>query len=214
MKNSMPNWCIARRSPEYSICYVASMPTQESWIPGQLRKLLAGTDARIVAFADMPLSSHKSIADYMSSEGTAWTLPSELDDRSWEWDEALPDLIDRYGHVLFGYAAVPFQSIITALQQAKPHFTADNVRLFGHEDFATYHAHYMAKVPYAVTVPGKHGRMVTLHRGQPPGGSEVWPIFLDGVNGEVLQDGWHRLHQYYAQGLQSVPAIFFPTNFP
>lgn len=38
----------------------------------------------------------------------------------------------------------------------------------------------------------------------------LWPVILSSTPDETLQDGWHRLHDYYRKGIEMVPAVYFP----
>jgi hypothetical protein len=49
-------------------------------------------------------------------------------------------------------------------------------------------------------------------RGVPEGSTETWPVILDRDQGEVLQDGWHRLRHYLRKGVDPIPAVFYPDS--
>ncbi len=41
-----------------------------------------------------------------------------------------------------------------------------------------------------------------------PQHKKIWPL-LGGDEDEVIQDGWHRLHLYYENGVKNIPVVYF-----
>jgi hypothetical protein len=80
---------------------------------------------------------------------------------------------------LYGYAIVPMQVM------------KDSIMRFGdladdHDDFDSYHEWY------------RNGPDMENHQ-------QVYPIIL---GHEIIQDGWHRFHDYVRKGLTEVPTVW------
>ena len=93
-----------------------------------------------------------------------------------------PEEVGIPEHWVFGTATLPMdkltQSVLTNPDMVEGGFTT----------FDEYHNWYV--------------------RREMPSHSDVWPVVLDTVGDETLEDGWHRLHDYYRQGLQEVPVVW------
>lgn len=63
-------------------------------------------------------------------------------------------------------------------------------------DWDAYHDWYMDKFAHEIKYEGV---------------GEEWPIILD--NKYIIDDGWHRLHRYYDEGLELIPIIYSADEF-
>lgn len=87
----------------------------------------------------------------------------------------------------FGYVEIPMRALAAEIMKDAWNKV--------HGEFATfdqYHAWYVS----GGDVP-KYKRTAR------------WPVLLSDDDDETLQDGWHRLHDYYRQGARTVPAVYF-----
>jgi tRNA nucleotidyltransferase (CCA-adding enzyme) len=153
-------------------------------------------------YRELPSEYQKAIAHYMAADGEAWQGPEgyypERQDGSWvrpqTRDEHLPHFIEHYGDVPFGVTHVPLEE----LKQAVMHGTD----MDKYPDWDSWHKWYGEQLDH--TPVGGH------MRGVPEDSQELWPIVLDRDYGDVLQDGWHRFHNYAARGIDPVPAFYYP----
>jgi hypothetical protein len=128
--------------------------------------------------------------------------------------QAVQGLFDQYGGKVMPFGDLPKEaqlSILEYTQARSPemvkaaqyglvnipmealtdHIMAHNDELKDDFDsFEQYHEWYMTK------------NKIRQH-------SQVRPVALSPYDDETLQDGWHRLHTYYHNGLKTVPAIMF-----
>ena len=105
-----------------------------------------------------------------------------VDGEAWEANEPLSFYVRKYGGVSFGYVLLPMQVLVRQIQGNMDDFTWRN--------FDEYHKWYLG------------GGGVPHHK-------SAWPVLLADERGEVLQDGWHRFHDYYRRGLKTVPAVAY-----
>jgi len=84
----------------------------------------------------------------------------------------------------YGLVNIPMESLVAHIMQHN-----DEIR-DNFESFDDYHKWYMTK------------NEVRAHK-------QVRPVTLSPYDDETLQDGWHRFHTYYHNGLKTVPAIMF-----
>lgn len=181
------------------------------------RDLLDAHGAAEIAYADLPLEAQKSLLMYMAYDGEAWDASPVPVNAAGDQDI---DLVAAYfakvhGDVMFGLVELPAaliqraimeSPVMAELNEAEVHYGGEDARITTWEQ---YHEHYLKLTPYRVRVPTING-MKELDRGRPPGGTETWPVILDLQYGGVLQDGWHRLHQYMADGMEMIPCLFDP----
>lgn len=160
----------------------------------------AAQTAKPTTFAELPLDAQKSLAYYMAFDGEAWAeVWDHLDSAKPGMDEALPWLLEHYG----GY---PIVLINVATQDLKLAISDPEGEIMIEGEHASYdelHEWY--------------GKYAQWHcegqaRGKPKSGTEYWPVILDFDNSEILQDGWHRFHQYVNEGLTQIPCLHYPDD--
>lgn len=86
--------------------------------------------------------------------------------------------------LVFGYAMIPIEALIKVCMQA-PYNDLDS-----YDTWDDYHSDYWSS---------EDDRDYANHL------KELWPVILDDEEG--INDGWHRLHWYYRNGVKQVPAI-------
>jgi hypothetical protein len=156
---------------------------------------------KVVPFSQLPESHQRAVAHYMAVDGEAWPLYEDLakglpvGTPQWSQqylDRAMPRYLadPEIAGTPFGMTEIPMQHLTRAIMD-KNH---DVNGLGG--DWDKYHAWYCNR-----------GDMADHDVSKP-----LWPVFLDRYYPDVLQDGWHRLHDYYRKGVQSVPAVFYPDR--
>jgi hypothetical protein len=162
--------------------------------------------APVTTFALLPVEAQKALAFYMAFDGEAWApywdRARELHERGqgidparMSIDDALPGLLDMYG-------AYPITLVDVSMRDLQEVIASPEAPYMQHERLTSwdeYHAHYQRTHQ-------------SDKRGRPPGGTEVWPVILTFEHEEIIQDGWHRFHDYAEAGLQSVPALYYPED--
>jgi hypothetical protein len=138
------------------------------------------TGGKILSYKNLPLEAQLAIYQYMAVEGSAWNYFGNPS------KESISQAVAEYGDIKFGYKIVPMKDLINEIMTRKESDI--------YEDFSTfdeYHQWYTGGVT-------------------PPKESTIWPVILSSNIFEVLEDGWHRFHSYYAQGLKEIPVIWYP----
>jgi hypothetical protein len=132
----------------------------------------------------------------MAIDGEAWQFPEGTENWSVvkvkkELPSDLPYFRGKYGTKRFGYVRIPME----ALQESilKDPWLVSDVRAFGSYE------------EYDEWLHGQPGFRTTK---QPT--TNRWPVILSSTDDETLQDGWHRLHAYYHQGAEMIPALYYP----
>ena len=155
--------------------------------------------AERVAYRDLPAAHQKAIAHYMAIDGEAWgnywqprygEYPAF--DAPAYWADHLHRYVTEHGHRRFAVLDLPAGTLAQAITT---HNT--EVAQISGGDWAAYCAWY-AQFIDTDTQQG---------RGVPAGSGELWPVILDHDNHDVIQDGWHRLHDYVGRGLTRIPAV-------
>lgn len=129
--------------------------------------------------------------------------------------QRINSLFDQYGGKVMPFSQLPREAQQSILEYTKEGRSPDEVKskeyglvnipmetmvnhIMTHNDeisdsfdsWEKYHEWYMTK------------NDVTTHK-------RILPVTLSPYDDETLQDGWHRLHTYYHNGLKVVPAIMF-----
>ena len=157
------------------------------------------SNGAVKPYRNLPPEYQKAIAHYMARDGEAWEGPEHWYDTDKpvppNWESDLPHFVQNYGAKPFGMTQIPLEELKRAVmggQDMAEHGSFDNWLNW-------YGSHFEEDA--------KHGR------GVPTDSQEIWPITLDDTYGDVLQDGWHRLHNYATRGIDPVPALYFPREF-
>lgn len=154
---------------------------------------------RVFAYKDLTPPYQKAIAHYMAVDGQAWPFHggdgsygfgNELNGDRY-WADHLDTYVTEFATVRFGVVDVPMRELAAAVMSVNEDISD------GWPDWETYHAWYRTDSA------GEVGR------GVPESSTETWPVVLDRDFDAVLDDGWHRLHHYYAAGLDVVPAVYY-----
>lgn len=151
----------------------------------------------MMPFRELSAPARLAIAQYMAVDGEAWNLPHELHPYATsaakikrEFRSMLPWLTKKYGSERFGYVEIPMDVLTEAVMDDELMKT-DMPNM---QTFDQYHKWYAAK-----------GRMPSHPT------TDLWPVILSSdYEEETLQDGWHRLHDYYRKGVEDVPAVYYP----
>lgn len=137
---------------------------------------------RKYAFKDLPSEAKKAVVIYM------WGARADV--KEVENQERLPfaaivkEFEDVNGGVPFEIYKVPVSVVAKkAMEEANERDGA------GFENLDEWHENYIGSEEL-------------------PNHKKVWPL-LGGDEEEVIQDGWHRLHLYYENGVRIVPVLFF-----
>jgi hypothetical protein len=132
----------------------------------------------------------------MAVDGEAWELPPEYHHAGASvqrlarvFRSLLPWFRKTYGRADLGYVEIPTKALTAAIMQDED-LAADPAQF---KEFDEYHQWYL-----------KGGRIPS----HPTTGR--WPVTLSSFNDETLQDGWHRLHDYYRKGARMIPAVYYP----
>lgn len=103
-----------------------------------------------------------------------------------DYQGELKDLEKRLSKKRFGYSEVPTAILVRQIEE--------DPDIAGHfEIFEEYHRWYLDQ--------GHTPDHPTKNR---------WPVILGPFDDETLQDGWHRLHDYYRKGARKIPVVWFP----
>ncbi len=173
---------------------------------------VVGDRGRVMRFRDLPREAKYALVQYMGVDGYAWPDVAEqlevryhYDSAIEEWvrgdrtgrsvswttvlDDVLPYVEAHYGDRLFGYAVVPMSALTSSIMD-DPELKEE----FPSGSFDEFHARYMG--------PGGVEEHPVARR---------WPVILssEDEHEETLQDGWHRLNDYYRQGARTVPVVYY-----
>jgi len=144
-------------------------------------QILSGLSTRLT-FRELPLPHKLAIIWYMAADGCAW--PAFFEDAE-SMLSSVEMYDDRYGDLIFHIADIPLARLAEEVMK--------DAQIQHHGTWQNYHAWYVK------------GGDVPRH-----GHQDRWPVILsDDDNEEVLDDGWHRLHSYAAQGDTTIPVIYF-----
>lgn len=103
-----------------------------------------------------------------------------------EYAGDLEDLEKRLRKGTFGYSEIPTKVLTREIAQDPE---------IAHQfegSFAKYHEWYLRQGH----IPDHPAR-------------SRWPVILSPFEEETLQDGWHRLHDYYRKGARKIPVVWF-----
>jgi hypothetical protein len=160
------------------------------------KKLIQTFGGEVMQFRNLPIPAQLAIAWYMAVDGEAWELPSEYYQASVQelkelgFRSFLPWIRRKYGSKKFGYVEIPMEVLIK--QVMRDEWMKEDFHQM--KDFEQYHRWYV-----------KQGGMPNHST------TQLWPVILSSdYNEETLQDGWHRLNDYYRKGVEVVPAVYFP----
>jgi hypothetical protein len=196
------------------------MPVSEKYLPGRtvngqwqvhsrVAALIQGHESQILRFHQLPAPARLALIQHMAVDGEAWSQTGGLSEaihthlcsrsndeqatKQWEktLSRFLPHYTKRYAHEIFGYLPALPIAALTACILKDADFQGNYQR------WDKYHQWYS-------TFPLKHAAT----------GPEPWPVILSGFADETLEDGWERLHRYYQQGRETVPALFYPRSMP
>lgn len=154
---------------------------------------LIGPQAELRRFGDLPRPYQLALVHYMAVDGEAWPA---LFTRRHRWSRrratailaaALPQYVDLVGSCLFGVARLSVSTVKHAVLQ--------DPEIAGH--YADWNAYRNGMWAGRSGIPNH----ATTRR---------WPVILSSTDDETLQDGWHRLHCYLAQGARFIPAVYYP----
>ena len=179
-------------------------------------KLIA--NGKVYKFKNLPEEAQLAMAHYMGVDGEAWDLEpygvfeglvnTHAFDHDWEkyvaahkqnaetivanLKKALPQIIEAKGDSEYGLVTVPTKTLIDAWAE----IDSDAIKDF-HGNFDAYHAWYQS-------------RRGTSTRGG--GKNPTWPVIFSDYEDELLQDGWHRFHQYIANGVKEIACLWYPKE--
>ncbi len=141
---------------------------------------------KVMPFQSLPLPAQLAAAHYMAIDGEAWEVPPDFD-RKKDFKSLLPWFRGKYGTKKFGYVEIPTEVLTAEVMK-------DDEEVGRFKDFDEYHRWYIG-LPGGIPNHPKKDR---------------WPVILSSFEEETLQDGWHRLHTYYHQGAEMIPALYYP----
>lgn len=142
---------------------------------------------KVMPFQSLPLPAQFAIAHYMAIDGEAWEVPDDYVHNQKNFKALLPWFRGEHGTKKFGYVEIPTEALTAEVMK-------DEEMNGRFPDFDDYHEWYIG-LPGGIPNHSKRDR---------------WPVILSSTNDETLQDGWHRLHTYYHQGADIIPAVFYP----
>jgi hypothetical protein len=158
------------------------------------KKLVQKNGGKVMGYDQLPVPAQLAIAHYMvidADDASPWVSVLDLDPQDSVSDlkkrlpSFLPKLRKNFGQKRFGYVEVPMEEMAAGIMASDPD-------LKDFPDFAAYHKWYIK------------------HRGTPTHSKKSpWPVILSDNTGELLEDGWHRIHSYYEIGLKKVPAVWY-----
>ena len=141
---------------------------------------------QVMPFQSLPIPAQLAIAHYMAIDGEAWEVPAGYRHNPKNFKDLLPWFRGKYGAKKYGYVEIPTEELTAAVMKDEMSYQFP--------DFDSYHRWYI-KLPGGIQNHPKKDR---------------WPVVLSGQDDETLQDGWHRLHTYYRQGADVIPAVYYP----
>ncbi len=149
------------------------------------KRLIAQYGGKVMPYRDLPVPAQLAIGWYMTVDGEAWKVPPDFSERPLK--AVLPWLVRRYGSTRIGYVEIPTKALMDVISEDEE-FGERGIR-----DFDDYHEWFISQ-----------GGMPDHPR------KGRWPVILSSFEEETLQDGWHRLHDYYSKGAKKIPAVYFP----
>lgn len=150
------------------------------------KRLIRCFGGEVMPFRDLPVPAQLAIAHYMAVDGEAWKLPPVFER---EFRSMLPWFRKKYGAKKFGYVEIPMEILTDAIMDDE-YMAIDRPDL---RTFDEYHRWYVQKG--GIPDHPETGR---------------WPVILSSMDEQTLQDGWHRLHDYYRKGAEVIPAVYYP----
>jgi len=168
---------------------------------GPKRHLIA--KGKIHKYKDLPQEAQLAIAHYMGVDGEAWDLGVfEGVDSSWTHQQradnivanlkkALPEIVQAHADFELGLVTVPTAELIELWGEIDSDATQDF-----DGDFDAYHVWYQ--------------KFRHQHDGRGGGDNPTWPVILSGFHDELLEDGWHRFHQYIENGAEEITCLWYP----
>lgn len=160
------------------------------------KRLIRRFGGRMMPFRELPVPAQLAIAWYMAVDGEAWELPPQfvpyhvsVQKITREFRSMLPWFRKEYGSKRFGYVEIPTDVLTDEVMEDV--WMAEDLPPM--RDFEEYHRWYVGQ----------------KHMPDHPATGR-WPVILSGFEDETLQDGWHRLHDYYRKGAEMIPAVYYP----
>lgn len=156
------------------------------------KALIKKYGGEVMPYQSLPLPAQLAVAHYMAIDGEAWKFPEGTENWSVakvkkELPGLLPYFRGKYGKKRFGYVEIPTEALVAEVMK-------DEEAGARFPDFDQYHEWYI-RMPGGIPNHPKKNR---------------WPVILSSFEEETLQDGWHRLHTYYSQGADVIPAVYYP----
>ena len=137
----------------------------------------------IMAFGDLPLGYQMAVTHYLAIDGEAWSVPSG---HSRITKKDLERFARLNSFFQIGVVSIPRRVLEESIMAD---FDLDEFR-----SFSDYH------------------RWCISQKFMPNHKNHDWPSILSQMEDETFEDGWHRFHSYYRQGLEIFPCAFFPRN--
>ena len=148
-----------------------------------VRMMIVKNHGKIILFKNLPLPAQLALIHYMAVDGEAWEYVESNNIK-----RKLSFYIKKYGNIKFGYVNIPIEELTKAIIKIEKDIDSHTFK-----DFKSYHNWYV------------DSQEMPNHRI-----SHLWPVILSNFNDEILQDGWHRLNDYYRKGVKMIPAVYFP----
>lgn len=168
--------------------------------------LLAG-GYLIAPFRDLSHTHQLAIVHYLAVDGEAWDWPDAMGVEFSKWSADNPEatyeqtrtavsriLVNHLEHFVTIHGDLQIGVALVDMDVVKQHVMTIDPDVGSHGSWEAYHAWY--KAGGGVPSHPDHGR---------------WPCILSGMEEEVFEDGWHRLHSYAASGHVDLPLVFFPA---
>ena len=156
---------------------------------------------KVYKFKDLPEEAQLALAHYAGVDGEAWDLEpfGVFEGMSYRpldvqrngniivanLKKAMPKIVEEKGEGEYGLTTMPTKQLIEAFLEIDSDVT----------DFDAYHRCYQD----ACKKTGRGG-------GEKP----TWPVILSEFEDELLQDGWHRFHQYIENGTEEIACLWYP----
>lgn len=160
----------------------------------QLISLIRKCEGKTVKFRDLPSTAKYAMSHYMAIDGEAWRIPlnivNYLKNRNF--------LENHYPNS---------KTLIKLLINNIGFYT----KLYGNKEFG------LVNIPteklLAFFCKGVYPKSKEMYEKR----KEIWPVILEfsPVNEDnplPIQDGWHRLSDYVAMGLNKIPCLYYLEN--